>query len=183
MSQPTVFPYYLARLLLLLLLALAFITMGTPEAHAQTETPTPTPTATTPPSGALPANQPFSPTASAAPTIPNWSSPAATLSTGAVVVLEGYGALATTTVSPNLLRAILLAGTPPRSYTVTVINPDAQAASLPNALTVTAPPGLTSTPEPTHTPAPTALVGRYWWSIVTGPVQPKSPLAPTWISR
>ncbi len=80
---------------------------------------------------------------------------------GAIVVLEGYGALATTTVSPNLLRALLPAGAPPRVYTVTVVNPNAQTASLIGGLTITAPPatpGPTETPPSTSTPPPTAFV-------------------------
>ncbi len=80
---------------------------------------------------------------------------------GAAVVLEGYGALATTFVSANLLRAAVPAGVSPRVYTVTVVNPDARVASLPNALTVIAPlltPDPTNTPEFTATPAPTAFI-------------------------
>lgn len=77
---------------------------------------------------------------------------------GAVVVLSGTGGLNTTYVSTSLLRANLPAGTTPGGYSVTVINPSAAAATLPNALTVTAPAGPTKTPASTNTPAPTAFV-------------------------
>lgn len=80
---------------------------------------------------------------------------------GAVAVVEGFGALATTYISPNLLTAALPGGVPPKVYALTIINPDALATTLANALTITAPaptPGPTSTPLPTNTPAPTAFV-------------------------
>jgi hypothetical protein len=74
---------------------------------------------------------------------------------GAVVILGAAGALPTTFVSPNLLRAALHAGIAPGVYTVTVVNPNAASASLPNSVTVTGP---ALTPEPSVTPAPTAFV-------------------------
>jgi hypothetical protein len=74
---------------------------------------------------------------------------------GAVVILGAAGALPTTYVSGNLLRAALHAGVAPGVYTVTVVNPNAAAASLPNSVTVTGPP---LTPEPSATPWPTAFV-------------------------
>lgn len=77
---------------------------------------------------------------------------------GAVVILTGYGALETTFVSSNLLRAVLPAGAPPGVYTLTVVNPDASSAALADALTITAPTEPTRTPNPTNTPAPTAFV-------------------------
>lgn len=77
---------------------------------------------------------------------------------GSVVVLANYGALETTFVSGNLLRAALPAGVTPGTYTITVINPNAASSSLVNALTVTAAAGPTVTPSPTNTPAPTAFV-------------------------
>lgn len=82
---------------------------------------------------------------------------------GAAVVIEGYGALATTFVSAQMLRAELPAGVPAGVYTVRVVNPDASTAALPNALTVTNPPAtplpdVTATPEPTSTPQPTAFL-------------------------
>lgn len=80
---------------------------------------------------------------------------------GAVVVIDGLGGLETTFVSSNLLRAILPADGSPGVYTLTVVNPDATAASLADALTVSAPAptaGPTDTPAPTNTPAPTAFV-------------------------
>lgn len=147
MSKLPFFRFYFVGLLLVLIFSTASF------AHAQTETPTATSSPVTAPQPT--AVQPNSVSSA------NDTELVVTGSNfvdGAVVVLEGYGALATTTVSPNLLRAILLAGTPPRRYTVTVVNPDAQSASLPNALTVTAPPGLTSTPESTNTPPATAFV-------------------------
>ncbi len=58
---------------------------------------------------------------------------------GAVASLNGYGSLSTTFVNANTLTAVLPAGVPVGSYTLTVTNPDTTAASLPNALTVQAP--------------------------------------------
>jgi hypothetical protein len=82
---------------------------------------------------------------------------------GAAVVLDGYGALATTFVSAQMLRAALPAGVPAAVYTVRIVNPDATSAALLDALTVTAPaipPTATDIPEPTPTgtPPPTAFV-------------------------
>ncbi len=77
---------------------------------------------------------------------------------GAVVILDGYGALTTTFVSVNVLRATVPADIPPGTYTVTVVNPDATSASLPDALRVLDQPGPTNTPGATNTPAPTAFV-------------------------
>lgn len=80
---------------------------------------------------------------------------------GAAVVVDGYGALDTTFVSASMLRALLPAAAPTGLYDVRVVNPDAAAAVLPDALTVTTPdptPGPTDTPEPTNTPQPTAFV-------------------------
>lgn len=78
--------------------------------------------------------------------------------TGTVVVLDGYGALTTSYVSQNLVRAILPANVPPGLYSLTVINPDANAYTLSNALTITGPVGATATPLATNTPYPTAFV-------------------------
>lgn len=80
---------------------------------------------------------------------------------GAAVVVDGYGALDTTFVSASMLRALLPAGAAAGVYDVRVVNPDAAAAVLPEALTITAPAptaGPTDTPEPTNTPQPTAFV-------------------------
>jgi len=74
---------------------------------------------------------------------------------GAVVVLEGYGALITSFVSVAVLTAGLPAGVPAGVYAVTVVNPDATSATLANALTIVGP---TNTPAPTGTPGPTAFV-------------------------
>ncbi|MGH2524115.1 MAG: hypothetical protein ACRDH2_16535, partial [Anaerolineales bacterium] len=71
---------------------------------------------------------------------------------GAVVVLNGYGALDTNLISATVLTAELPAGAAPGAYGLTVINPDSSAATLPNALTITGP---TATPVPTNTPAAT----------------------------
>ncbi|MGB4871997.1 MAG: IPT/TIG domain-containing protein [Candidatus Promineifilaceae bacterium] len=155
MNQSPIFHKYLPAILLILLLAVAF--SAAPQTFAQADTPTPTATATNPPSTAP------QPTAVQPNVISNNVDTelvvtGSNFASGAVVVLEGYGALATTTVSANLLRAVLPAAAPPRTYTVTVVNPDAQAASLPNALTVTEMPGPTGTPVPTNTPAATAFV-------------------------
>ena len=76
---------------------------------------------------------------------------------GAVVLLDGYGALATSFVSQNLLTAVLPTGVPAGSYTVRVLNPNAESAALPNALTVR-PPSETATPAATATPLATAFV-------------------------
>ncbi|MBK8432402.1 MAG: IPT/TIG domain-containing protein [Chloroflexi bacterium] len=76
---------------------------------------------------------------------------------GAVVLLDGYGALATSFVSSNLLTAVLPAGVPAGTYTVRVLNPNAESAALPNALTVR-PPSETATPVATATPLATAFV-------------------------
>jgi len=157
MNQSPFFRKYLPGLLLLALLALTI--SAAPQIHAQADTPTPTPTAT---ATTAPSSAP-QPTAVQPNTVSNAADTELVVTGGgfassAVVVLEGYGALATTSVSANLLRAVLPAGAPPRTYTVTVVNPDAQAASLPNALTVTALPGPTGTPVPTNTPAATAFV-------------------------
>jgi len=62
-----------------------------------------------------------------------------------VVSLGGYGALSTTYVSPTTLKAVIPSGIPADVYTITVTNPDASSASLPNGLTVTE-------PEPTSQP-------------------------------
>ncbi|HEX6387731.1 MAG TPA: FHA domain-containing protein, partial [Anaerolineae bacterium] len=88
---------------------------------------------------------------------------------GSVVVLPAYGALETTFVSSNLLRARLPANVPPGIYDITVVNPDATSYSLVGALTILEPtptPTLipTDTPvlpsptvPPTDTPLPTAI--------------------------
>ena len=80
---------------------------------------------------------------------------------GAAVVIEGYGALATTFVSAQMLRAELRPAFPQGLYgpsstptparrpcpTLTVTNPPATAL-----------PDVTATPEPTSTPQPTAFL-------------------------
>lgn len=78
--------------------------------------------------------------------------------TGAVVSLNGYGALATTYVSAVSLTAVLPVGVPVGAYTVVVTLLDTTQASLSNALTVIAPPAPTIAPAPTAVEAPTATV-------------------------
>jgi hypothetical protein len=68
---------------------------------------------------------------------------------GAVVSLDGYGALTTYYFSSTTLNADLPAGIPIGVYSVTVTNPDSSTATLPNALTVVA-----ATPTPTSSPTP-----------------------------
>nr|MBI2905405.1 hypothetical protein [Chloroflexota bacterium] len=79
---------------------------------------------------------------------------------GPTVVLDGYGALDTAVTSPNaILTALIPAGVPAGTYTVTVLDSNG-SVSCPNALTVNGPTGTpvpTGTPAPTHTPAPTAF--------------------------
>ncbi|MBE2199016.1 MAG: IPT/TIG domain-containing protein [Anaerolinea sp.] len=77
---------------------------------------------------------------------------------GAIVLLSGVGGLNTTFVSSSLLRAVAPAGSAPGVYSLTVVNPNAAAVTLANALTVTGPADPTRTPDPTQTPAPTAFV-------------------------
>lgn len=120
-----------------------------------TATNTPMPTVINPPAPAITAVQPD--------TISNVADTEIVITgsgfaDGATVILEGSGSLATTFVSANLLRAIVPAGTAANVYNLTVINPNATSATLPKALTVTAPAGPTNTPWPTNTPAPTAFV-------------------------
>jgi hypothetical protein len=137
---------------LLALLLLLLVARAAPQAQAQDD-PTTTPTTALPPQ--ITAVQPnVISSANDTELVITGSN----FGEGAVVVLEGYGALATTTVSPNLLRALLPAGVPPRLYSVTVVNPNAQSASLANALTIISPPGPTGTPEPSPTPAATSFV-------------------------
>ena len=100
MNQSPIFHKYLPAILLILLLAVAF--SAAPQTFAQADTPTPTATATNPPSTAP------QPTAVQPNVISNNVDTelvvtGSNFASGAVVVLEGYGALATTTVSANLL--------------------------------------------------------------------------------
>jgi hypothetical protein len=85
---------------------------------------------------------------------------------GAVVLLEGYGALQTTCLTAEILSAAAPAGIPGkpegRLYDVTVINPSGSSTTLAGGLTVkkvtpdpTAAP--TATPAPTSTPLPTVF--------------------------
>lgn len=75
---------------------------------------------------------------------------------GAAVILDNYGALSTTFVSATMLRAMLPAGIAPGHYAISVINPDSSSASLPNALTVTAPTATAPSPSNDVTPTPFA---------------------------
>lgn len=68
---------------------------------------------------------------------------------GAVVIVENFGALATSYVSASVLTAVLPPGIDPGDYTVTVVNPDSTSASLPNGLRVLAPTATSAPPQPT----------------------------------
>jgi hypothetical protein len=83
---------------------------------------------------------------------------------GASVLIEGFGALATTFVSDTVLRALLPAGIDPGTYTITVVNPDSNSVSLADALRVLAPTATTTQPAaPSATPAtrPVVVVSSY----------------------
>jgi hypothetical protein len=67
---------------------------------------------------------------------------------GAVVSLDGYGALNTSYSSNTILTAVVPAGIPIGTYTLTVTNPDSLTASLTNAIIVTL-------DNPTATPSQT----------------------------
>jgi hypothetical protein len=74
---------------------------------------------------------------------------------GAVVIVENFGALSTSFVSPTVLTASLPAGIDPGVYAVTVVNPDSESVTLPNALRVQLPTATVSPPPvPTSTLAP-----------------------------
>ena len=72
---------------------------------------------------------------------------------GALVSLGDFGALDTTFVSSNLLRARLPPGVPPGVYGLTVFHPDGTSYLLADALTITGP-----TPTPTEIPTETPTV-------------------------
>jgi hypothetical protein len=74
---------------------------------------------------------------------------------GAVVLLDGVGALETSFVSEAVLTALVPAGAPAGTFGVSVVLPDASSGRLDNAITILGP---TATPQPTHTPHPTAFV-------------------------
>jgi hypothetical protein len=92
---------------------------------------------------------------------------------GASVVVEGFGALATTFVSDTVLRATLPAGIDPGTYTVTVINPDSTSVSLADALTV-----LSPTATPTQPAAPSATPATRPVIVVSSYSAGKEPLTP-----
>lgn len=77
---------------------------------------------------------------------------------GAVVILNGYGALNTTFVSVSVLTADVPAALPIGTYGLTVINPDSTSAILNNALTIVGP---TATPAPTAFARPLLVVSSY----------------------
>jgi hypothetical protein len=83
--------------------------------------------------------------------------------TNSIVILETYGALDTTFVSDQVLRADLPSGVAPGSYSVTVVNPDNTSATLPNALTVTA--AVTATPAPNEINRPLLVIDSYGASV------------------
>lgn len=100
-----------------------------------------------------------------------------------VVILQGYGALATTHVIDTLITAVVPAGVPGvtngRAYDVQVINPDNTSCSITilNGLRVMSPAPATNTPEPTETPAPTDFV-RPQVTILSYVPSTKPPLYP-----
>jgi hypothetical protein len=157
MKQSRIQKFVLLLFLLLLVGGSLFSGLSTVPVAAQLETATPTATAsaTLAPSITVTAVQPNSVSNLAETELVVTGSGFAD---GAVVILSGMGGLNTTFVSSSLLRANLPAGAAPGGYSLTVINPNAAAATLANALTVTVPAGPTSTPAPTNTPAPTAFV-------------------------
>src|SRR4030042_1383 len=55
---------------------------------------------------------------------------------GAVVSLDGYGALNTSYFSNTSLMAVVPAGIPTGLYTLTITNPDLSTVSLPNSVTI-----------------------------------------------
>ncbi len=151
----------LVGVLALTVLAPATFGAAVPAQQAtETATPTATGEATAPPP---PSPGPLSVT-SVQPNVATGFAPVELVVTGtgfddgATVVINNFGALETTFVSRNLLRALLSEGIAPGVYSVTVVNPNAATATLANALTITAPAEGTRTPEPTGTPAPTAYV-------------------------
>lgn len=77
---------------------------------------------------------------------------------GAVVILNGYGALNTTFVSLSVLTADIPPGLPIGTYGITVINPDSTSAILNNALNIVGP---TATPAPTAFARPLLVVSSY----------------------
>jgi uncharacterized repeat protein (TIGR01451 family) len=80
---------------------------------------------------------------------------------GAIVILQGYGALETTCVSSDVLTAIVPAGVPGeyngKPYDVSVVNPSGSSDKKNNALLVLSP-LPTQEPAATGTPVPTAYV-------------------------
>lgn len=171
--KPSLLAYKLAFYLILLFSLFLLMTpawSASAESAGPTETPTPTETAMsaatfTPTPTATTVVVPLALTAVQPNNVNNGSDTELIITgngfiDGATVLVGVSGGLPTTFVSSNLLRAILPAALAPGTYTVTVVNPNAQSASLNNALTVTAAPTTaeTATPKPTHTPAPTAFV-------------------------
>ncbi len=83
---------------------------------------------------------------------------------GAVVILNGFGALNTTFVSANVLTADVPPGLAIGTYGLTVINPDSTSAILDNALSIVGP---TATPAPTAFARPLLVVSSYGASSTT----------------
>lgn len=138
------------------LIASAPVAVAQSEPPTDTPTPTPTATATRPstPLGII-SVQPNSVVNDSAVEIVVTGTGFAD---GAVVVLSNFGGLVTNFISDSVLRATALIGIPPGVYSVRVVNPDGGSVELANALTVIAPAGPTSTPDPSRTPEPTAFV-------------------------
>ncbi len=80
---------------------------------------------------------------------------------GAVVILDGYGALGTTCLTPTVLTATVPAGIPGsqsgRDYPVIVVNPNTNESNDDVTLKVFAVAAAAVTPTPTATPQPTAF--------------------------
>src|SRR5688500_13782071 len=74
---------------------------------------------------------------------------------GAVVVVEGLGALDTTHVNTATLTAVVPAGSPAGTHLVSVVTSEDTLTDPEAKLTIT---GATATPGLTDTPAPTAFI-------------------------
>ena len=95
---------------------------------------------------------------------------------GAVVLLEGYGALATTFQNASVLTAIVPVGVPSGNYTVTV-STGIESVSCPGCLSVLAPTPVPPTPTPTVTTIPLPFARPQFvvrLSKVVGNVETKS---------
>lgn len=82
---------------------------------------------------------------------------------GAVVIIEGVGALETDFISDTVLRATLPAGVSAGIYSITVVNPDSTSVTIDDALTVIEPqePTPTSTSQPGGSSRPLLVIDSY----------------------